>query len=88
MKTLDSKRCVTKRESKMGDHQIAEHVGVDHKTVASVRQELETTGEIPQLGHREGINGKSYAVKTAKAEDIESVVPKREKNFFEKLSHF
>ena len=74
--TADKRRIIAEalhheKGVKMSDRQIAEHVGVDHKTVASVRQELETTGEIPQLSHREGINGKSYTVKTAKAEPIE-----------------
>ena len=54
--------------AKMSDRQIAEHTGVDHKTVAAVRRELLTGGEIPHVDCREGKDGKAYAVKNAKSE--------------------
>lgn len=37
---------------------IARELGVDHKTVAGVRTQLETTGEIPQLEKTIGADGK------------------------------
>ncbi|MCL2623771.1 MAG: hypothetical protein FWD31_08910 [Planctomycetaceae bacterium] len=58
---------------KMSDRQIADHVGVDKNTVASVRRELEAGGEIHHVNCREGKDGKSYAVKTAKAEPAKPV---------------
>jgi hypothetical protein len=36
----------------LSDRQIAEHAGVDHKTVSVVRRELEVSGEIPQIETR------------------------------------
>ena len=59
----------------MSDRQIAEHVGVDKNTVASVRRELEAGGEIHHVHCREGKDGKAYAVKTAKAEPTKPVEP-------------
>lgn len=40
------------------DHQIARHVGVDHKTVGKYREQLEATGEIPQSDVRTGQDGR------------------------------
>jgi len=45
---------------KMSNRQISNHVGVDDKTVAVVRFELEAGAEIPHLTTREGLDGKSY----------------------------
>ena len=41
------------------DREIGRHVGVDHKTVANLRQQLEATGEIPQSGERLGGDGRT-----------------------------
>lgn len=38
--------------------QIAKHIGVDDKTVARYRAEMETTSEIPRLSTRTGADGK------------------------------
>ena len=38
--------------SELSDRQVAKHVGVDHKTVATVRLELQSSGEIPQIETR------------------------------------
>ena len=43
----------------LSDRQIAEHVGVDHKTVAKCRAELEATGELPQSTIRTGLDGRT-----------------------------
>lgn len=43
----------------LSDRQIAEHVGVDHKTVARFRGELQATGEIPQSDSRTGKDGRT-----------------------------
>ncbi|MCL2118076.1 MAG: ParB N-terminal domain-containing protein [Planctomycetaceae bacterium] len=58
---------------KMSDRQIAGHVGVDHKTVAAVRRELMTGGEIPHVHCREGKDGKAYAVKKSEPEPATEV---------------
>lgn len=40
------------------NRRVAKALGVDHHTVASVRLDLEPTGEIPQLGYTTGLDGK------------------------------
>lgn len=42
------------------DRSIASKAGVNHRTVAGVRRELEATGEILRLTARTGTNGKRY----------------------------
>ncbi len=42
------------------NRKIGATLGVDHKTVATVRRDLETTGEIPHLDVVTGMNGKPY----------------------------
>jgi modification methylase len=46
----------------LSDRQIAAHVGVDHKTVARSRAQLEVTGEIPQSATRTGADGRTIKV--------------------------
>ena len=41
------------------DREIGAALGVDHKTVAIIRRELESVGEIPQQDTRTGADGKS-----------------------------
>ena len=48
-----------KTQPEKSNRQIAETAKADHKTVGSVRTELETTGEIPQLEKRVGADGKA-----------------------------
>ncbi len=56
------------------DREIGRHVGVDHKTVASMRQQLEPTGEIPQSTERTGGDGRT--INTAKiGSDAETLYP-------------
>ena len=51
--------------AKRSDREIAEHVGVDHKTVAGYRSELSASGEIPQMRTREVTRkGSSYQQNT------------------------
>ena len=45
--------------AEMSDSAIAEHCGVNDKTVAKYRGELESTSEIPKLEKRKGKDGKS-----------------------------
>jgi hypothetical protein len=52
--------------AKKSDRQIAEHVGVDQKTVAHWRKELEATEEIPQSDEREGKDGRVINVSKIK----------------------
>jgi N6-adenosine-specific RNA methylase IME4 len=44
------------------DRTVAEGLGVDHKTVGTVRDRLEATGEIPQLEKREGRDGRARRI--------------------------
>lgn len=44
---------------KRSDREIAEHIGVDHKTVARHRAELSASGEIPQMRTRQVNRGDS-----------------------------
>ena len=48
----------------MSDREIAQHVGVDHKTIGAYRSQLEMTGEIPQSDTRTGADGRT--INTAK----------------------
>ena len=45
---------------KWSDREIAKHARCDHKTVASVRSELNAGGEIPHVNTRTGSDGKVY----------------------------
>jgi hypothetical protein len=38
--------------AKLSNRELARHCGVDHKTVGKIRQELELSGEIPQMQTR------------------------------------
>jgi hypothetical protein len=42
------------------DRAIADGLKVDHKTVGSVREDMESGGEIPHLDERRGADGKTY----------------------------
>jgi hypothetical protein len=53
--------------SKYSARKIADHVGVDPKTVASVREELESGEEIPTCGQVVGSDGKTYPKPERKA---------------------
>ena len=44
----------------LSNRQIARHVGVDNKTVAVIRRELEASGEICHTDTREGLDGKQH----------------------------
>lgn len=50
---------MNKKFGKLSDRSLADHAGVDHKTVASVRAELQATGDFPQLTERVGRDGKA-----------------------------
>jgi methylase of polypeptide subunit release factors len=49
-----------RQKPEASDTVIGNRVGVDHKTVGSVRGRLEAGGEIPRLGTRNGSDGKRY----------------------------
>ena len=65
-RTNDDKRKAVKmalrhhksRDENMSDRAIAEAVGVDHKTVAFIREKLGLTGEFPQSTRRMGKDGR------------------------------
>lgn len=48
------------RSEKLSDRAVAEHCGVDHKTVSAIRSGLAAGGEIPHLKTRVGQDGKEY----------------------------
>lgn len=48
-----------KAEPEASDREHARRVGADHKTAASVRGALESTGEVPQLAERTGADGRT-----------------------------
>ena len=56
-----------KRDPAQSDRSIAKKAKVDHKTVAATRKAAETTGEIPQLKKRVGIDGKARGAKSSAA---------------------
>ena len=47
-----------KENPRRSNHWIAKSLGVDDKTVASVRRDMQSTAEIPQLGYTLGSDGK------------------------------
>ena len=47
------------RGAKMSDGKISKHVGVDDKTVAKYRAELQSTSEIPKSSRRTGRDGRT-----------------------------
>jgi hypothetical protein len=58
------------------DRDIARQVKADHKTVAAVRAEGESTGEIPQLEKRVGADGKARKQPTMRpAHSVEAPTP-------------
>ena len=51
-------------------------MNVDHKTVGAVREEQESVGEIPQLTHNIGADGKEYPRQTKRADpEITPILP-------------
>jgi hypothetical protein len=52
------------------NRRVAADLGVDHKTVGAVRDNLEAGGEIPQLKNTVGSTGKSYPAKRPKIVEI------------------
>jgi len=44
----------------LSNRQIAKHVGVDAKTVAVIRRDLEASGKIRHIATREGLDGKQH----------------------------
>lgn len=60
--TRDQRRSIIaeqlKRHPEKSNREHARQVGVDHKTVNSIRESLESTGEIPQLDRTVGADGK------------------------------
>lgn len=76
--TQEQKRELIKdqlRESpQLSDRQIAKMLGVDHKSVGSLREKLEATGEIPQLEKTIGADGKERPRQTKYSETEENSV--------------
>jgi len=50
------------RSQGMSNRALAAHLGVDHKTIGKYRNELQSTGEIPQLTQRAGADGRTRDV--------------------------
>jgi N6-adenosine-specific RNA methylase IME4/ParB-like chromosome segregation protein Spo0J len=51
-----------REQPEASDRAIAGGLGVDHKTVGAVRDDMESTGEIPQLNERKGKDGKARRI--------------------------
>lgn len=58
------------------DRSIAAAVGVDHKTVAALREKLVATGEIPSSSRRVGADGKDRKVKPKSEKPAPQPAPK------------
>jgi hypothetical protein len=56
-----------KRNPNASNRKIAKIFNVDHKTVGTKRQNLESTGEIPQLNERTGDDGRTRTVAEPRA---------------------
>ena len=73
-----------KRNPQHSDRMIAQEMGVDHKTVGRIRAEMESSGEVPQVDRKVGLNGMQYKApakpKLADAEGGE--VPQRLEKVF------
>lgn len=69
--TTEQKRELVKYFLKLNpeksDREISKQTGVDHKTVSTNREILESTGEIPQFNETVGKDGKSRPRKTKKS---------------------
>ena len=79
---------VLKAKPEQSNRAIATQVKADDKTVASVRRNLETTAEIPQLSETVGIDGKKRGAQKALQTRIEKENKRREifKTPIEKLT--
>jgi hypothetical protein len=53
----------TTRWQERSDNWIGKHIGCDHKTITTQREQLESTGEIPKLKRLRGEDGKERARK-------------------------
>jgi hypothetical protein len=60
---------VLKAKPEASNRQIATQVKADHKTVAAVRNDLESVGEIPHLEKTVGADGKQYKSRSKKKLD-------------------
>jgi len=65
-------RMALELKPEISNRQIADMVGVDHKTVADVRSEMEAKEQIPQFDRREDAAGKMRASSQAKKQDRQS----------------
>jgi hypothetical protein len=78
--TLEQKRDLIaellKLQPEKSNRQIADVVKADHKTVGSVRSEIEATGEIPQLKKTTSKDGKSRPAKKVKPADPKKTAAK------------
>jgi acetyl/propionyl-CoA carboxylase alpha subunit len=63
---------VLKAKPEASNRKIAEQTKADHKTVAAVRDDLESTGEIPQLEKTTGADGKQRKSRAKKATEPSS----------------
>lgn len=57
------------------NRQIAVDLGVDHKTIGTKRQELESRGEIPHLNTSTGVDGKEYPRQVQRREESKKEKP-------------
>jgi hypothetical protein len=63
---------VLKQDPKRSNRQVAEQTKADHKTVGTVRREMEATGEIPQTEKTKGKDGRERRQKAATARRVKA----------------
>ena len=78
-----------KRNPDHSDRSIAQGLGVDHKTVGRLRRDMETTGEVPQVDAKIGLNGMRYKASPKVVVDAEGgEVPQHLHSVFQCRSEF
>jgi hypothetical protein len=76
---------VLKQQPENSNRRVAAQTNTDHKTVGTVREELEQGGEIPHLAERVGRDGVKQPVDSAAAKRAGDVPPKEQRQ--EQRSH-
>lgn len=59
----------------LSDRQHAEMTGADHKTVGSVRNDMQATGEIPQSDRRTGADGRERPASVTVTRSVRTTIP-------------
>jgi ParB-like nuclease domain len=68
---------VIKAQPEKSNRQIARQAKADHKSVARVRDRLQSTGEVPQLDKTTGADGKARPAKKKKRRDVDDFLAEK-----------